>query len=100
MGAEEERLLAALLEETTRRLRGSYAPVPIKEYYTIDEVSRLLEVHVQRIRDMARRDDDPLPRIVFPDSRKNAVIHQEDLREWLKRNCIPYAVARPRRGGR
>lgn len=100
MGADEERLLVALLEETTRRLRGSYAPVPVKEYYTIDEVSRLLAVHVQRIRDMARRDKDPLPLIMFPDSRKNAVIHHEDLRDWLKRNGIPYAEARPRRGGR
>lgn len=100
MVADEERLLSALLEEASRRLRGAYAPVPIKEYYTTDEVSRLLEVHVQRIRDMARRDEDPLPLVVFPGSRKNAVIHHDDLREWLKRNCIPYATARPRKDGR
>lgn len=100
MNADEEMALCRLIEGLANSARGAQAPVPIEEYYTTDEVSRLLVVHVQRVRDMARRDEDPLPLIVSPDSRKNAFIHHDDLRDWLKRNGIPYAAARPRKVGR
>ena len=99
MKADEETALVRLIESLASS-RREQATVPIKEYYTTDEVSRLLVVHVQRVREMARRDEDPLPLIVFPDSRKNAFIHRDDLRDWLRRNGIPYAVARPRGGRR
>ena len=39
---------------------GSWG-VSIKEYYTIEEVSRLLHVHVTRIRELADQADDPMP---------------------------------------
>ena len=45
--------------------------VSIKEYYTIEEVSRLLHVHVTRIRELADQADDPMPFRCFEGQRRN-----------------------------
>ena len=60
--------------------------VSIKEYYTIEEVSRLLHVHVTRIRRLANQADDPMPIRCFEGQTRNGFIHREDLLAWLGRN--------------
>lgn len=93
MTVETEKTLITLCQEIAGMSRVICVRVPLKEYYTIKEVSILLSVHVQRVRDMARREDDPLPLVAFPGSRKNAFVHHDDLKSWVDRNCIPYGDA-------
>ncbi|MCI1227006.1 MAG: helix-turn-helix domain-containing protein, partial [Atopobiaceae bacterium] len=66
---------------------GSWG-VSIKEYYTIEEVSRLLHVHVTRIRELADQADDPMPFRCFEGQRRNGFIYREDLVAWLDRHTV------------
>lgn len=58
------------------------------EYYTIRDVSRLLHISPDTVKELANRDDDPLPMRIFPDKQRGAFIHKDDLREWISRSTI------------
>ena len=77
---------------------GSWG-VSIKEYYTIEEVSRLLHVHVTRIRRLANQADDPMPIRCFEGQTRNGFIHREDLLAWLGRNTLLWRDQRGVRPG-
>ena len=77
---------------------GSWG-VSIKEYYTIEEVSRLLHVHVTRIRELADQADDPMPFRCFEGQRRNGFIYREDLVAWLDRHTVLWMDQRAMRPG-
>ena len=71
---------------SSRGIKGSRSAVLYKEYYSVEEVSRLLHISERTIRELAHREDDPLPfRILFGQQR-NCFIHREDLMYWLESN--------------
>ncbi len=61
--------------------------VPIMEYYTVEDLKRMLHVSRDRISRWQEREEDPLPVFYLPDRFRGGVIQRDDLYRWLIRNC-------------
>lgn len=59
-----------------------------QEYYSIQEAARVLHVSPRRIRECIDRRDDPMPFRCFPGQQRGAVVHRDDLRNWINRNLV------------
>lgn len=64
------------------------ACVPIKDYYTVEEVAHMLHVHVTRVRALAVRSDDPMPFRRFPGQLRGAFINRDDLIAWIDAHTV------------
>ena len=56
------------MRQTTNaeRINGSRSTILIKEYYSVEEVSRLLHISERTVRELAHREEDPLPFLLMP----------------------------------
>ena len=59
-----------------------------EEYYTIAQTCEMLRLTSRRINAYMEREEDPMPFRLFPDRKRGAFIHKDDLREWLMRNTV------------
>lgn len=86
-------LEATMSEEEISKARESRAEytitlgVPIMEYYTVEDLKRMLHVSRDRISRWQEREEDPLPVFYLPDRFRGGVIQRDDLYRWLIRNC-------------
>lgn len=60
--------------------------VPIKDYYTVGEVSDLLHVSREKIRRWAQAEEDPFPILYLPGRSRGGVIQRDDMHRWILRN--------------
>lgn len=60
--------------------------VPVKDYYTMAEVTRLLHVSKEKIRRWEHLKGDPFPIIHLPGKTRGKLVQREDLHAWLIRN--------------
>lgn len=76
------------MRQTTKaeRINGSRSTILIKEYYSVEEVSRLLHISERTVRELAHREEDPLPFWLLFGQQRNSFIHREDLMDWLESN--------------
>ena len=64
-------------------------PVPVADFYSIEEVGRLLHVTKATIYRLARDETDPLPARRFPFKKRGAIVSRTELLDWVKRNgCL------------
>lgn len=70
-------------------------PVPPQDYYSSEEVMRMLRISKQRLYAYAAREVDPLPLRTFPGVKRGAIADRDELREWVMRNTV---LVRERRG--
>ena len=67
-------------------INSSRSTILIKEYYSVEEVSRLLHISERTVRELAHREEDPLSfRILFGQQR-NCFIPREALMDWFESN--------------
>ena len=69
-----------------------------EEYYTIAQTCQMLHITTRRINAYMDREDDPMPFRLFPDSKRGAFIHKDDLRDWIMRNTVLARDGRSRDG--
>ena len=76
------------MRQTTNaeRTNGSRSTILIKEYYSVEEVSRLLHISERTVRELAHREEDPFPFRLLIGQQRNSFIHREDLMDWLESN--------------
>lgn len=60
--------------------------IPIKDFYTVDDVAILLCTGKDRISELANREHDPLPFRCFSSISRGMFIYRPDLAEWVMRN--------------
>ena len=60
--------------------------VPVKDYYTMAEVTRLLHVSKEKIRRWEHLEGDPFPSIRLPGKTRGKLVQREYLRDWIMRN--------------
>lgn len=75
--------------------RREKVPIPVQDYYSVDEVAALLRISRNRVYDLAKECEDPLPLRCFPTGWRGPFASREELREWVSRNTV---LARERRG--
>ena len=75
--------------------------VPLKDFYTIQDVAALIQVNENAVRDLAYRELDPLPfRRLFTRMR-GMFIARRELAEWVDRNSrLVSEVRRAEHGAR
>lgn len=64
--------------------------VPLKDFYTKDDVMAMLHISKQRFYEYANRAEDPLPLRVFPGTRRGGVIERGELKAWVLRNSVSW----------
>ena len=67
-------------------INSSRSTILIKEYYSVEEVSRLLHISERTVRELAHREEDPLSFRVQFGQQRNCFIHREDLMDWFESN--------------
>lgn len=65
--------------------------VPLKDFYTKDDVMAMLRISKQRFYEYANREEDPLPLRVFPGTRRGGVVERGEFKEWVMRNSVPWS---------
>lgn len=85
-----------MAEQTHNNQRIKRLPVPVKEYYNAYEVAYLLQVSKDKVYDLARRPSDPLPLRCLRGNMRGALIHRDDLRDWIERNTVLFAERKTR----
>lgn len=60
--------------------------IPMKDFYTVQDVAILLGTGVNRVRELANRKVDPLPFRCFAGIARGMFINRIDLADWVKRN--------------
>lgn len=63
--------------------------VPIKDIYTVRDAAILLCTTEERVRELAAREEDPLPFRCFSDRSRGMFILRFEFADWVKRNTIP-----------
>ena len=74
--------------------------VPLKDYYSVDDVSALLGIGENEVRRLAGRPNDPLPFRRLAYRFRGMFIVRRELAEWVQRNSVlvVFADDGPRRG--
>lgn len=62
--------------------------VPLKDYYTVEDVSVLLGIGENMVRDLASRDEDPLPFRKLNGKARGMFISRSDLGKWVFKNSF------------
>ena len=70
--------------------RAIYVLQMVEDYLTIADVGKLMHVKATTVRELALRDDDPIPFRIFENQRRNPLVHADDFRLWWVRNTVPY----------
>lgn len=60
------------------------------EWLSLQDVARELRMDYKRVREWAKRDDDPLPAVLIDGNTKQARVYRRDLNEWIWRNSQSY----------
>ena len=60
--------------------------VPLKDFYTIQDVAALIQVSENAVRDLAYREIDPLPFRRLFNRMRGMFISRRELAEWVDRN--------------
>ena len=62
--------------------------VPIKDIYTVRDAAILLCTTEERVRELATREEDPLPFRCFPERSRGMFILRIEFSKWVLRNTI------------
>ena len=62
--------------------------VPMKDYYTVQDVAALLGTSQDRIREYASRPVDPMPFRLLPGLTRGMFINRMDLADWVWKNTV------------
>lgn len=84
-----------MVDSNARIGRREKVPIPVQDYYSVDEVAALLRISRNRVYDLAKEREDPLPLRCFPTGWRGSFASREELREWVSRNTV---LVRERRG--
>ena len=84
-----------MADSNARIVRREKVPIPVQDYYSVDEVAALLRISRNRLYDLAKEREDPLPLRCFPTGWRGSFASCEELREWVSRNTV---LVRERRG--
>jgi predicted transcriptional regulator of viral defense system len=66
--------------------------VPLKDYYTVEDVSVLLGIGENMVRELAGRDKDPLPFRRLNGKVRGMFIGRSDLARWVQANSFLVAL--------
>lgn len=72
--------------------------VPQKDYYDVSDTAALLQIGRNKVYELAKRADDPLPFRRLLDSRRGMFIARQELSAWVTRNTILIALQGDVRG--
>lgn len=72
--------------------------VPLKDYYTVEDVSVLLGIGENMVRELAGRDKDPLPFRRLNGKVRGMFIIRSDLGGWVLKNSFLVALDHKERG--
>lgn len=72
--------------------------VPQKDYYDVSDTAALLQISRNKVYELAKRADDPLPFRRLLDSRRGMFIVRQELAAWVTRNTVLIALQGDRRG--
>lgn len=75
----------------TNRNRGH---VPLKDYYSIADVSALLGIGENEVRRLAERPSDPLPFRRLSHRLRGMFIARRELMDWIQRNTVLVAFVK------
>ena len=75
---------------TATRQTGPH--VPLKDYYTVEDVGILLGIGVNLVRELAARDDDPLPFRRLNGRVRGMFIGRSELARWVQANSSLVAL--------
>lgn len=84
-----------MADSSARIARREKVPIPVQGYYSVDVVAALLRISRNRVYDLAKEREDPLPLRCFPTGWRGSFASREELREWVSRNTV---LVRERRG--
>lgn len=62
--------------------------VPMKDYYSVQDVAALLGTSQDRIREYANRPIDPMPFRLLPGLTRGMFINRQDLADWVWSNTV------------
>lgn len=60
------------------------------QFFSMDDVARMLHVHRQKVREWAMDEEDPMPFVMLPHMTKGAFITLEGLQSWVDRRAVLY----------
>ncbi|PMB91041.1 helix-turn-helix domain-containing protein [Varibaculum cambriense] len=72
--------------------------VPLKDYYTVEDVSVLLGIGENMVRDLASSDEDPLPFRRLNGKARGMFIARTDLGRWVLKNSFLVAFGHREQG--
>lgn len=84
---ESKRLEAQMSEEGKG---GGRRHVPMKDFYTGDDVMTLLHISRKKFYELANRDEDPLPLRSLPGTLRGSVVERMEFKAWVLRNSVPW----------
>lgn len=61
-------------------------PIPIQDIYSAQEAATLLGIRVARIRDLAKRKEDPFPLRRLQGMHRGSIVFRDELLEWARNN--------------
>lgn len=73
--------------------------VPLKDYYTVEDVGILLGIGMNLVRELAARDDDPLPFRRLNGRVRGMFIGRSELARWVQANSFLVALGGEGRSG-
>lgn len=76
----------------SNEVRTAKIPVFMQDTYNADETAVLLNISVNRIYELSRRECDPLPLRCLPTQTRGYIVLRTELIEWIKRNLPPRTV--------
>lgn len=69
-------------------------PVPIQDTYNARETALLLNVGLNRVYEMAKRERDPLPLRCLPNYARGSFVLRTELLAWMERNAPIQSTSR------
>lgn len=73
--------------------------VPLKDYYTVEDVGILLSIGENMVRELANRSEDPLPFRRLSGKVRGMFIGRAELARWVQANSFLVALDAEERGG-
>lgn len=73
--------------------------VPLKDYYTVEDVGILLSIGENMVRELASRNEDPLPFRRLNGKVRGMFIGRSDLARWVQANSFLVALDGKKRSG-
>lgn len=67
-------------------------PIPVQDIYNAYEVAALLGVSKNKVWELSKRSEDPLPLRRLPGQRKGSIAFRDELLAWAKRNFTQIGV--------